>query len=225
MLVQSWVDVIVASLQNLWELVVSFLPAMIGALIIFLVGLIVAAVVERIVERFFYYLRLDPLLKRLGVDVYVQRAGMKLDVGHFLGRIVYWFVLIAFFLASSDVLGFVALSDFLKQVLAYIPNVLVAALIVLSTLVVANFLRNAVSASIMSARLHAARSLGLLTWWTVFIFGFLTAMSQLGIATTIINALITGLIVMLALAGGLAFGLGGREMAAKWLAKLDESGK
>ena len=122
-------------------------------------------------------------------------------------------------MASSDILGFIALSDFIGDVLFYIPNVLVAALILIATLVAANFVRGLVSASVMGVRLHRGKFLGSLVWWVVFVFGLLVALSQLGVATNIIETVIAGVIAMLALAGGLAFGLGGKDVAASLLEK------
>ncbi len=221
MYVQAWVDVIVASLQNLWAMVIGFLPNLLGALLVLVVGLIVAAGLERLVERLVFYLRIDALLEKMGVGAYLQRANLQLNVGHFLGKIVYWFMVVAFLLASSDILSFTALSGFLQDVLLYIPNVLIAALILLAAVVAANFLKGLVLASVLGAKLHAAKFLGAATWWVIMIFGLLTAAAQLNIAVAIINTLITGIIAMLALAGGLAFGLGGKEAAARWISKME----
>ncbi len=217
MVVESWLNVLRASIQNLWLTVSGFLPSLVGALVVFIVGLVVASVLDKVVERLVYYLKLDSLLRRLGVEAFVDRAHMKLNSGKLIGRLVYWFFVLAFLLAASDILGFFTLSGFLRDVLAYAPQVMVAILILLATLVMANFLRGLVKASVMSANMHSAKGLAELTWWVVFIFGFLTALVQLGVAVSIINTLITGLIAMLALAGGLAFGLGGKEMAARSL--------
>ncbi len=216
------VDTVRLSLSNLWAQLLSFLPALIGAVVIFIIGLIIATVLARIVERLVYYLKIDTLLRRLGVESYFQRANIKLNVGFFIGRVVYWFIVIAFLLAASDMLGFVAFSSFLNNVLAYIPSVLVGVLIVLASLVAANFLKKLVIVSISGAHLSHAKGLGALTWWIVFIFGFLTGMVQIGVAVTVINTLITGFIAMLAIAGGLAFGLGGRERASKFLDRVGD---
>ncbi len=217
-----WIDVTVFSLRDLWEQVLGFLPELLGALLVFIIGLIVAAILERVVERVIFYLRVDSLLRKAEVEQYFQRANIRLDVGKFLGRLVYWFILLAFLVAASDILNFVAFSAFLKQVIAYIPNVVIAVLIMLAALVVANFLRGLVVASISGARLHHARGLGTLTWWVVVVFGFLTALPQVGVDSVILNTLVMGLIAMLALAGGLAFGLGGREHANRFLTRWAE---
>jgi hypothetical protein len=133
---------------------------------------------------------------------------------------VYWFFVVVFLLAASDILGFYSLSAFLKDTLMYVPNIIVAILILLAALVVANFLRRLIRASVKGANLHAAKFLGTVTWWAVVIFGLLTALTQLGIAVSIINSIITGFVAMLAIAGGLAFGLGGKEYAAHMIGKL-----
>lgn len=199
----------------------AFLPNLIGAVVIFIVGLVVAAVLQRIVERVVYLLKIDSILRGAGVEPYFEQANIKLNVGHFVGKVVYWFIAIVFLIAASDILRFEAFSFFLRDTLIpFIPNVLVAVLIVLASLVAANFLRRLVIASVSGARMHHAKGLGTLTWWVVFVFGFLSALLQIGVAVGIINTLITGIIAMLALAGGLAFGLGGKERAARFLEKM-----
>lgn len=220
MYVQSWTDVVVGSLQNLWMGFANFIPNLIGALVVLVVGLIVAAGLGTLVEKIFDAIKLDVFLARLGLAPHFERAGLRLRGARFLGQLVNWFIVIAFLLAASDSLGLYALSDFLKSVLAYLPNVIASVLIMLAAVVLGNFLKRIVIASVMSARLHAANFLGTLTWWAVVVFGFLTALVQLNIAASVINTLITGFIAMLALAGGLAFGLGGREYASYLLGKL-----
>jgi hypothetical protein len=225
---QEFANTTVVSLQALWATVLAFLPNLIGALLVLIIGLIVAAVLERLVERVIYYLKLDTLLRRAGVEPYFERAGIRLNLGHFVGKLIYWFIVIVFLLAASDILNFAAFSMFLRDILIpFLPNVLVAVLIVLASLVAANFLRRLVVASISGARMNHAKGLGTLTWWVVFVFGFMTALMQVGVAVGIINTLITGLIAMLALAGGLAFGLGGRDRAARFLDRMssDMGGK
>ncbi len=221
MIAQNWINVLANSLQNLWQIVVNFLPSLVGSLLVLIVGLIVASGLERLVERLVFYLKIDAALRKLGVEMHLERANLKLDAGMFLGTVVYWFILLAFLLAASDILGFGALSGFISDVLLYIPNVIVAAFIVLAAVVVANMLKGLVMASVMGAKLHAAKFMGLLTWWTVVIFGLLTAAVQLNIAVAVINTVITGLVAMMALAGGLAFGLGGRDAAMRWVEKLE----
>jgi hypothetical protein len=223
MAVQDWADVVAGSLQNLWVGVVSFLPTLIAAIVVLIIGLVVAAGLGALVEKIFEAIRLDSLLNKLGLTPYFERAGLRLRGSRFLGQLVNWFLIIAFLLAASDILGLTALSTFLRDVLLYVPNIVAAVLIMLAAVVIANFSRRVVTASVMSAKLHAAHFLGTLTWWAIVIFGLLTALVQLNIAPSIINSLVTGFIAMLALAGGLAFGLGGKEYAAYLINRLRET--
>lgn len=220
MFVQTWADVITFSLQNLWGGFLAFLPNLLGALVILIVGLVIAAGLGKIVEKLVDALKIDRLLAQLGLDKILDRADIRLHSGSFLGALVQWFFAIVTLLAVSDVLGLAAFSDFLQQVLLYVPNIAIAVLIMLAGVVVAAFASRLVRASVLAARLHSARFLGALTKWAVLIFAFLATLSQLGIAGALVNTLIMGFVAMLALAGGLAFGLGGRDVAAAWLDKV-----
>jgi hypothetical protein len=223
MTAQNWTEVTVNSLQGLWVSVINFLPSLIGALVILIIGLIVAAIVRAIVQKIIDAIKVDALLRKVGLGPHFERGGLQINSGKFVGLLVYWFLIIVFVLAAADILQLWGLSAFLQSVVFYLPNIIVAVLIMLAAVVLANFLRSLVKSSVASARLHGAKFLGSLTWWVVIVFGFLAALIQLGIATVIINTLVTGLIAMLALAGGIAFGLGGKDYASHLLGKLKDS--
>lgn len=208
------------SVLNFWEIVRNSIEPIIQSLGVIIIGLIAAWIVGLVIERAINYLKIDPVLQKVGLGCYFERAGFQINVGRFFGRLAYWFLIIVSVMAVSDILGFLTLSGFLRDVLLYVPNIIIAALIMLIAVVLGNFLRSLVRASVTASKLHASKFLGTLTWWSVIIFGLLTALVQLGIAVSIINTLITGLIAMLALAGGLAFGLGGRDYAASLIEKL-----
>ena len=220
MYIQNWSNIIAGSLQNLWLDVISYLPTLIGAIIVFIIGLIVASALGTLVGKIISVFKIDEGLKKLGVEKYFDRAGLRVDTAMFFDRIVFWFLIIAFLLAATDILRFYALSAFLRDVLAYIPNIVVAVLIMLAAAILANFLEKLVRGSVLSARLHAAKFLGGLTWYSVIIFGFLATLVQLNVATTIINTVITGFIAMVALAGGIAFGIGGKDYAAHLISRF-----
>lgn len=222
MVVQSWTDVVVGSLQNLWWGVVNYLPNLIGALVVLIIGLIVAAGLGALVEKILEAVRLDTFLEKIGLKPIFERAGMRIRAAYFFGKLVYWFIIIAFLVAITDSLQLYALSAFLSSVLNYLPNVIAAVLIMLAALILAHFLRKLVTASVMSAKLHSGPFLGTVTYWAIAVFGFLTALTQLNIAAQIIQTIITGFIAMLALAGGLAFGLGGKDYANHLLNRLKD---
>jgi hypothetical protein len=222
MFIQDWTSLVAGSLQNVWVGFVSTLASIVGALVVFIIGLIVAAGIAALVEKIVQVVKLDKLLVSLGLEEYFERAGLHINSGKFFRKLVYWFLVVVFLLAAVDILGFYSLASFLNSVLLYVPNVLVAVLIMLAAFIVGHFLRGLVKASVKSAKLHGAGFLASLTWWSVIIFGFLASLSQLGIAVAIVNALVTGLIAMLAIAFGLAFGLGGKDYASHLIGKLRE---
>jgi len=227
MILTTWADVVANSLANLWLGIAAFIPSLFGALLIFLIGLIVASALGQLVEKILNALKVDGWLGRAGIDTHVKRGGLNLRVAYVAGQIVRWFFIIVFTLAAADTLGLYALTAFLRDVLAYLPNVIVAALILVASLAIANILSRLVAASVATARLQGSAVLSTVTWWAIVIFGVFAALIQLDVATAIIQTLVTGVIAMLALAGGLAFGLGGRDYAAHLLDKLrrDTEGK
>ena len=223
MIVQNWADVTVAALQQLWFSFVGFLPELLGAIVVFVVGLIVAAGLGMLVEKVFAAMRVNALVNKTGVDEYFKRGGLKLMVDRFLGRLTYWFIVIAFFVAATEVLGLERLSTFLYlSVLPYIPKIALAVLVLLATIVVANFLKIVVKASVMSAGVHSAKFLAALSWWAVVVLGLFAALLELGIATDVLRIVLTGFIVMVALEGGISLGLGGKDYAAHLVNRLRE---
>jgi hypothetical protein len=225
MFIQDWGDVIRASWLELWSVVVSFLPNLIIALIVFIIGWVIAAALGRVVAQVLRSLRIDLLFERLGFRGPVERAGFKLDIGHFVGQLVKWFLILVFLMASMDILGLEDATEFLQTVISYIPNVIVAVLILLVAAVFAEFLQRLVRASVDAAGLMSAGFLGSVTKWSVLIFALFAALDQLGIAQNIIITLLQGFIAMLAIAGGLAFGLGGQGAARNFIDRLrDEMG-
>jgi len=228
MIVQSWADILVASFQNWWGAFVNFLPNFLGALIIFLIGLILAAGLAALVSKLINAIKLDKLLAKVGVDKFCERAGWQLNSGKFLGEVVRWFIILIFLLAAADILKLDAISSFLQDVVMYIPNIVIAIVIMLAAIIVADFAASLVKGTIKGASLYASNFLSSLTRWIILIFGFLTALLQLGIGVTIINTIVTGVFAMIAIAGGIAFGLGGKDYAAhlidEFRNKIEEKG-
>jgi small-conductance mechanosensitive channel len=217
----SWSDVLQNSLQNIWLGVANFIPTLVVALIIFIVGLIVGAIFYKFVYQLVKLARIDTALKAAGVEKFVERAGFKLDSGMFLGKLVQWFFVIVFLVAALDVLGLKQVTAFLSDVvLGYLPQVIVAAFILLIAAVVAEAMQKVVVGMAQSAGLKSVNFAGKVTKWAIWIFAVLAAVLQLGIATSFVNTIFTGIIIAVSLAVGLAFGLGGQESAARYLDKV-----
>jgi len=219
MVLQTWGDVIIASLQQVWASVANFIPLLIGAFIVFIIGWIVAVALGKVVEQVIRALKVDMVLAKLDFERTLERAGMKLNSGAFVGGLVKWFLIVAFLLAAVNILGLTQVSDFLRDVLLYIPNVVVAALILIIAGLIGETAERVIRGAVEAAGYRGAL-VGVVTRWSIWIFAFIAVLLQLGIATVLIQTLVTGFIAALALAFGLAFGMGGKDTAAAFLDRV-----
>lgn len=219
MFIENWGDVFARSLQGVWYGVASFVPNLIIALIIFAIGWVLAALVEKLVESVFKSLKVDAALKSAGLEDVVKRAGHNLNSGLFVGSLVKWFVVVVFLIASFDVLGLDQVTSFLKDVVAYLPQVIIAVLILMVAVIIANAMQKIVVASARAAHAKSAELLGRITKWSIWIFALLTALFNLGIAPALIQTVVMAVFAGAALALGLAFGLGGKDTAQRLLEK------
>lgn len=217
--IQTWGEVFTNSLQRVWSGVENFVPNLVIAIIILAIGWILAVLVERLVEHLFKALKVDTALRSAGLEDIVERAGHKLNSGLFVGALVKWFIIVVFLMSSFEVLGLTQFSIFLNQVVGYLPQVIVAVLILMVAMVVGNTMERIVIASSKATNVRSAEMLGHVTRWTIWVFAILTALFNLGIAPSIIQTVITAVFAGAALALGLAFGLGGKDYAQKILEK------
>lgn len=221
MIVTQSANVVQTSFEALWYTVVQYLPAILAAVIVFLIGWIVGVILYRIVVEVVKVLRIDDALKATGLNEAAKDAGISLDVGRFLGTLIMWFVVLVFLVASLEILGLSSVTVFLQQVvIAYLPQVIVATLIIILAAIVAEVVRGLVAGSARAVGAHGANLAGAVAKWAIWLFGMIAALTQLGIATAFLQTLFTGIIVALALAFGLSFGLGGKEAAARTIERI-----
>lgn len=221
----SYSNVVADSMRDLYVRFINFLPNFLVAVIILIVGWVVAVFVAKLVKQVLHSIKIDELGDKLGLDVLSSRTGMKMSVAGTIAWLVKWFLLVAIFLAVSDILGLQEISVFLNKVLAYIPNVIIAAAVLLVGTMVAQFVSKLVRHSVRSAGLHSGDMMAAVAKWAIMITAVVAVLGHLGIADKQADAIFTGLIYMLALAGGLAFGLGGKEHAARALDKIEKDVK
>jgi hypothetical protein len=210
------------SLSDLYARFINFLPNFLFAVIVLIVGWVLASFAGKIIKQVLHSAKLDELGDKLGLDELSSRTGVKMSVSGTIAWVVKWFLLIAIFLAAADILGLDKIGEFLNQVLLYIPNVIAGAAILLIGTMVASFLAKLVRHSVQAAGLHSADMLASVTQWAIMIFTILATLNQLNVARGFVTTLFTGIIAMLAIAGGLAFGLGGRDHASKVLDKIEK---
>lgn len=214
------INVFQESLLSLWSKIIEEVPVVLAAALVFVVGLLAAAALSQVVRKVVEMLRIDELATKLEVKAALERVGLHLHVGKLLGWVVRWFVIIVSLVAATDILGWNQVTDYLGRIVLYVPNVIISVIILLAGILLANFTRTVVKSAVEAAQLASADFLSGLAKWAIVAFSFMAALVQLQIATAIINTLFTGLVAMLALAGGLAFGLGGKDHAHRVLEQL-----
>lgn len=221
MTAQTWGDVLRASFQQLWSGVAQFLPKILVAVVVLIIGWIIAAAVGKLIAKVIKAFRVDKALQGLGAEGPISRAGFKLDAGSFIGALVKWFLFIVFVVAAMDVLRLTQVNIFLRDVvLGYLPRVIIAALILIIAAALADLAKRIISGSAKAANLASAGFMGGIAKWAIWIFAILAALYELGVASALIQTIFTGFIAMLAIAAGLAFGLGGKEAASRYIEKL-----
>lgn len=221
--VQDLGSVFSESLLGLWYGFISFVPGLLLAIILFLIGWAVASVIGKAVHQLITAIKVDKLFESAGVEEVMNRMGMKLSVGKFFGVLVKWFIIIVFLMASLQIVGLTQVNDFLRSaVLYYLPKVVIASIVLILATIIADAMKKLVQASARAANIGSANMLGSITSYAIWIFAIIIALSELGIATYFMQVLFVGLIVMFAIAGGLAFGLGGKEAAARAIEKISK---
>lgn len=207
---------VIASLNNALVAIVNFIPKFVAGLIILVIGLIIAALIKRLVLEVFRVLRVENLLRRYGVP----ESRQELSWANILSEIVRWFVIVLFLIPTADVWGLPQIVTVLNAFLLYLPNVFVAAIIALVGIVAARLAHDVVLASLKGVTRETARTLASIVRWAIIVFVMLAVLSQLGVAVDLIRILFTGFVAMVAIAGGIAFGLGGQGVAKSILEDL-----
>ncbi len=216
-----WGESIIDAIGEVWANFILFTPKLIGAILVMVFGVFIAIGVAKIIRRIVNALHLTAILAKTNIDEVVERAGLKFDVGQFGYWLTKWFLMIAFFMAAAEIVNLPQVSQFLGRILFYVPNVIVAVLIMLIGTLLANFIYRLIERSAKAADLTvSSRFLAELGRWSILIFSLMAALIQLEIAADLIRILFMGLVAMIAISGGIAFGLGGKDEAKKALEKI-----
>jgi hypothetical protein len=218
----SWGDVFNASLQGLWFGFVQFAPRLVIAVVFFIIGWFLGSLIAKAIEQVFSSLKIDNLFKTIGADNFFRKAGVNLNTGYFVGQVVKWFVIIVFLLPSLNLVGLNDVSSFLgNTVLGFLPQVVIAAFVLIIAAVVSEGLSKTVLATAKAMGLKAANMFAAVAKYAVWVFAIIIALGKLGLGDYM-SILFSGIIAMLALAGALAFGLGAKDAAGRFIEKLGE---
>lgn len=200
---------ITASFNNAFYASLSFIPRFLSGVIILLIGIILGSLVKQVVISVSKSLKIETYLRKYGVP----ELQKELTWTNILAEIARWFVIIIFLVPTADVWGLPRIITVLNEFLLYLPNVFIAAVIALIGFVFARIAHDVVAASVKSVDSQTANTIAQAVRWAINIFVILAVLSQLGVATDLIRILFTGFVAMVAIAGGIAFGLGGQETA------------
>jgi len=202
---------------------INFLPSVIVAIVIFALGWVFGSILGRSVVHLVNMLKIDHALHKAGMDVVSDRAGIRVSVAGFIGGLVKWFIIVSFTIASADILGLTQITSLLSDILLYIPQVIVAAIVLVMAALVADFVSRLVRHSVSATGIKAEFAAQISKWAIIIVAGIFPALTQLRIAQGLVEVLFTGFVFAVSLALGLSFGLGGKEAAARAIEKMKEN--
>jgi hypothetical protein len=212
--ISDWGDAVFLSLSNALNAFLAAIPLVVGALLIIIIGWIIAGILARITTEVLRRVGADRLFADYGSRVYGDRT-RTVQPSVVAGELVKWLVRLVFLVAAANVLGLTQVSELLNDVLLWIPNLIVAAIILMVAPLLARFVRGTIEVGAGEMGFSNASLLGRIAEIAIVAFAVIIAINQIGIAANLVNILFIGVVAALALAFGLAFGLGGRDVASR----------
>ena len=218
--VMEWENLVVVPVREMLTKIMAYLPVLAGALVILIVGWLVAKAIQRIVDWLLKTLHFETLAEKAGVSEAMRKGDLKMSVSQIVSGLVYWLIIIMVLVMVVNALGMPKASDILERLFAYIPRVIAALFVLVVALFLAAFVSGIVRTAAANAKLPHPGLLAGISRWAIIIFAVTISLAQLGIApalvTTSFNILLGGAVLALAL----AFGLGGKDAAARYLEEL-----
>ena len=224
-MVSTWYNITVESLISIWQGFVEFIPSLVATVIVLVIGWFIAIGIGRLVSEILNRLNFNAFFEKSSWKDAIQKADLKVDVAKFVGSIFKWIIFIVFLLIAVEILGLPQFAEFLRMVLSYLPNVIVAVLIFIVAVIVVDILEKIIVASVGRVKIGYAQFTGVIVRWAIYIFAFLAILIQLGIAKELLQILFTGAVALVVISAGIAFGLGGKDVAAEILRDLRDKTK
>jgi len=223
--ISNWQEAIWVAAANIFTKFFNFLPSLFGALLIFVVGLILAKWAKTIIVKVLSAVKLDKVLRKIGLEPFLSQADIKLKAEVIIGEIARWLIVIVFFMAGINVLGLTTVASVLASVLSFIPSIVSAILILTVGVLLAGLVESLIKGAVNQIDPKTGRLLSKVASYLVVIVAALAAINELGIAQSLINILFIGIITTLALGIGLAIGLGAKDLVSKMLMDWYSKGK
>lgn len=210
---------IINAFGNALSGVFSFVPRLVGFLVILFVGWLIGIAVDKALTALLRKVGFDRLSNRIGMTNLERRMGMRMDSAQLLGRVAFWFIFLLFLVPATDALGLPTVSSTLTTLVDYIPNIFVAILVLFLGTLLGVFIGDVVQGTTTASKVGNPKVFGNIARWSIIGFSCLIALQQLQVAPALITVLFTAIVGGLALAFGLSFGLGGRDTAQHLLAR------
>ena len=227
--VESWGEAVLVSVTEALSNFLGFLPSLVGALLVLVLGWIISGFLARLIESFLKRIGFEHAANQTGINDFVARAGQGWSASRIAGEIVKWFIRLIAIQAAAQILGMDQISQVINAILLWIPNLVVALVIIVVGLLIGRVVGGAVRASTSQMGLGSPELLAGIAQYAVIAFAVVAALGQLGIGQTVVNTLWIGIVGAVALAFAIAFGLGGREVAAEitrgWYDRSREAGQ
>jgi hypothetical protein len=223
----NWYDITSKALSNFWYSFINFIPNLIVAIIVFLVGWVIAVIIGKIISQILLRLQFNRLFEKASWREALEKAEIKVNPAEFIGAIFKWVLVITVLLIAVEIMGLTQFQVLLNNLIAWIPNLIVAIVIFIVAVIVADLLDKIVVASVKRIGVEYVGILGMVVRWAIYIFAGIAILMQLQIEVAgwiadLLKILFGGIIIALAL----AFGLGGKDAAAKiiedWKRKIGE---
>jgi len=223
----EWKNLVIEPVTQMLTRIMAYLPVLLGALVILIVGWIVAKAIRRLVDWLLKTIRFDALADKAGISEILRKGDLKISAGDVISSIVYWLIIIMVLVMTVDALGLPKSSDILESLFAYVPKVIAALLVLVVAMFLASFVSGIVRTAAGNANLPKPEILAGISRWAIIIFAVTISLEQLGIAPLLVTATFNIILGGIVLALALAFGLGGKDAAAKYLEELKQkrSGK
>jgi len=213
----SFTDTLLASFRDAFSMILSAIPRILAFIVIVAIGWFVSSIIARAITGLLRAIRFDELMQRSGLADFINKMGTGIDSVGIVAGVVKWIIRVVVLLVAFDVLGLPAVSDVMRQLLLWLPNLVVAIFVLFIGGIAARGLGNVVRGATAEGGFSNPETLANVARTAVWSFAVVIAVNQLGIATNLITTLFTGFVGALAIALGLAFGLGGRDLASRTL--------
>lgn len=219
---EQQLDVFLASITAFWTQLAAFVPQLVAALVLLFLGWLFANLVRTGVTKLLDVLKFDTLAQKTGIEAFLKQGQIDLSLSALLARLAYWIIIFVVIVVVANSLGLHMVADLFNRVVFYIPNIIVAILVLVFGVLMARFINRMVFAYLNNIGVNGALTLSTLSEYGVIVFVVFVALEQLGIGTTLLTAAFQIGFGALGLAFALAFGLGGRDWAAGVIKKLTE---